>query len=107
MKIRLTTKDAFRQLWKDLVKRAGIEDVHFADLRHEAGSRFDAAGLTKGERDLVMGHSNGDTGSIYIHAYLNRIRDKLDIFQLGCTWKDLAKQNLSDEDVQQKAMGLN
>jgi len=54
-----------------------------------------------------MGHSNGDTVSIYIHGYLNRIRDKLDIFQLGCTWKDLAKQNLSDEDVQQKAMGLN
>jgi hypothetical protein len=41
-------------------KRAGIDDLTFHDLRHEAGSRFDAMGLTKGEQDMMMGHANSD-----------------------------------------------
>ena len=72
------TKDAFKQSWSDVLKRAGIEDLTFHDLRREAGSRFDEAGLTKAEHDLMMGHANGDMTSLYIHSDLERIQEKLD-----------------------------
>ena len=47
----------------------------------EAGSRFDEAGLTKAEHDLMMGHSNGDIGSIYIASKLELIQSKLDKYE--------------------------
>ena len=74
-------KTAFSQSWRDLVKRAGIEGLTFHDLRREAGSRFDEAGLTKAEHDLMMGHSNGDIGSIYIASKLELIQHKLDKYE--------------------------
>jgi integrase len=72
------TKNAFKQSWSDVLKRAGIEDLTFHDLRREAGSRFDEAGLTKAEHDLMMGHVNGDMASLYIHSDLKVIQEKLD-----------------------------
>jgi integrase len=72
------TKDAFKQSWADVKKRAGITDLTFHDLRREAGSRFDEAGLTKAEHDLMMGHTNKDMTSLYIHADLKSIQAKLD-----------------------------
>jgi integrase len=82
-------KDPFKQSWKDVVKRARIKGLTFHDLRREAGSRFDEAGLTKAEHDLMMGHANGDMSSIYIAADLNRIQDKLDAYERA---KTLSKQ---------------
>ena len=75
------SKGAFKQAWKGVVKRAGVEGLTFHDLRREASSRFDAAGLTKGEHDLMMGHDTGDMASLYIHADLNRIQEKLDEYE--------------------------
>ncbi len=77
------TKDAFKQSWSDVLKRSKINNLTFHDLRREAGSRFDAAGLTKGEHDLMMGHTNKDMTSLYIRADLNSIQDKLDRYVLG------------------------
>jgi integrase len=77
------TKEAFKQSWSDVLRRAGINNLTFHDLRREAGSRFDAAGLTKGEHDLMMGHANRDMTNLYIHADLKSIQDKLDRYVLG------------------------
>ena len=78
-------KEAFKQAWANLVKRAGINPsgeerrrLTFHDLRREAGSRFDEAGLTKGEHDLMMGHTNKDMTSLYIHGNLEAIEEKID-----------------------------
>ena len=85
-------KVSFKQVWKGLVKRAGIkpnangEKLTFHDLRREAGSRFGEAGLTKGEHDLMMGHANSDMTSLYIHADLDRIQQKLDDHQRAKTF---------------------
>jgi integrase len=72
------TTSAFGQAWAEVVKRAGIVEAYlsrhpkaskdlanlrFGDLRHEAGSRFDAAGLSKGQHDLMLGHFARDTAS--------------------------------------------
>ena len=44
--------------WQRLTKRAGIEDLHFHDLRHEAVSRFFELGLTVPEVALISGHKD-------------------------------------------------
>ena len=75
-------KEAFKQSWADVKKRAKITDLTFHDLRHEAGSRFDEAGLTKAENELMLGHEGQDTNSRYIHAKLINIQDKLDAHHL-------------------------
>lgn len=83
------TKDAFKQAWVHVLANAKIDDLTFHDLRHDAGTRFDNAGLTKAEHDLMMGHKSRDMTSRYIHAHLNSIQDKLDRYDLdGMTWKE-------------------
>lgn len=78
------TKDAFEQAFDDVLERAEIkpdrrgERLQFRDLRREAGSRFDEAGLTKSENELMLGHQGQDTNSIYIASKLKLIRDRLD-----------------------------
>jgi integrase len=93
------TKGAFEQSWADVRRRAGItadargEMLEFKDLRREAGSRFDEAGLTKAEHDLMMGHADKSMASIYIAAPLKSIQDKLDrhLFN-GRTFDEAYKQ---------------
>lgn len=83
------TKDAFEQAFDEVLVRAEIkpdrrgEKLQFRDLRREAGSRFDEAGLTKSENELMLGHQGQDTNSIYIASKLKSIRDKLDKHMLG------------------------
>jgi integrase len=95
------TSGAFKQSWADVRKRAGIKDLTFHDLRHEAGSRF-AEGkwyLSKPQHDRMMGHNNRDMSSRYIHAELMEIQEKLDRQALGGKtfeewWPETAKANL-------------
>ena len=47
---------ALRQAWDRLRRRAGIVDLHFHDLRHEAISRLFEMGLSVPEVALVSGH---------------------------------------------------
>jgi integrase len=85
------TKDAFEQTFDDVLKRAKItedrrgERLQFRDLRREAGQRFEDAGLTKSENELMLGHQGGDTNSIYRSPELKSIQDKLDRHFLGQT----------------------
>jgi integrase len=76
-------RNAFKQAWADVVKRANISDLHFHDLRHTAASRFHEAGLTAPEQDLMMGHTNKSINSLYIHPELKSIQDKLDRYVLN------------------------
>jgi integrase len=50
------TSAAVRHSWERLTKRAGIVDLHFHDLRHEAISRFFEKGLSVPEVALISGH---------------------------------------------------
>lgn len=83
------TKDAFEQTFDDVMKRAKItadrrgERLQFRDLRREAGQRFEDAGLTKSENELMLGHQGKDTNSIYRSPELKSIQDKLDRHFLG------------------------
>lgn len=48
--------NAVRLAWERVRRRAGVPDMHFHDLRHEAISRFFERGLTVPEVALISGH---------------------------------------------------
>ena len=50
------TGNALRLAWELVKKRAGIEDLRFHDLRHEAISRFFEKGLSVPEVASISGH---------------------------------------------------
>ncbi|UUP19089.1 site-specific integrase [Nitratireductor thuwali] len=73
-----TTGNALRLAWERLTKRAGIEDLHFHDLRHEAISRFFERGLTVPEVASISGHRDPRMLLRYAHADQQRLLEKLD-----------------------------
>lgn len=83
------TKHAFQQAFYDARERAKIgadrrgERLTFHDIRREANTTFEAAGLTAGERNLMMGHADASIDATYIAPSLQSIQDKLDRQALG------------------------
>jgi integrase len=72
------TGNALRLAWERLRRRAGIEDLHFHDLRHEAISRFFEKGLTVPEVALLSGHRDMRMLLRYSHAMRAIVLEKLD-----------------------------
>jgi integrase len=71
------TNVAVRQSWDRLIARAGIEDLHFHDLRHEAISRFFELGLSVPEVALISGHKDMRMLFRYTHLKAENVADKL------------------------------
>jgi integrase len=84
------TARAFSQAWDKVLNRAGIEDLHFHDLRREANTRFIRAQLTLEERNLQLRHADKSMNATYVgrNALLDGIMDKLDRFTLGSTYEE-------------------
>ena len=55
------------QVWKKALVRAGIKDLRFHDLRHEATSRFVEAGLSDQEVASITGHKSMQMLKRYTH----------------------------------------
>lgn len=72
------TANAFRLAWERVKAKAGIDDLHFHDLRHEAISRFFELGLTTPEVALISGHRDMRMLFRYSHATRHVVRRKLD-----------------------------
>jgi integrase len=101
------TADAFKQSWSDVRKRAGIPDLHFHDLRREAGSWFHQAGPTKPEQDRMMGHANRDISMVYIDVDLQSIQDKLDRYRLqGKTFEEAYAQAIGKRQQREEQVTL-
>jgi integrase len=62
------TANALRLAWEKLRRRAGITNLHFHDLRHEAISRFFERGLSVPEVALISGHR--DYRMLFRYTYL-------------------------------------
>lgn len=63
--------DAFAKL----CKKAGIDDLHFHDLRHEGISRMFERGMTVAQVRLVSGHSSLDQLSRYVNLRAEDLSD--------------------------------
>jgi integrase len=71
------SSNAFRLAWDRARRRAGIVELHFHDLRHEAISRFFERGLTVPEVALLSGHRDARMLFRYTHAAREEIIKKL------------------------------
>ena len=71
------TDVAVRQAWDRLVKRAGITNLRFHDLRHEAISRFFEMGLSVPEIVLISGHRDPRMLFRYTHLRAEDVVKKL------------------------------
>ncbi len=72
-----TTANALKLAWKRLTNRAGVDDLHFHDLRHEAISRFFERGLTVPEVALISGHRDFRQLFRYTHLRAEDVAKKL------------------------------
>ena len=71
------TPNALRLSWERLRDRAGVADLHFHDLRHEAISRFFERGLSVPEVALISGHRDFRMLARYTHLRAEEIAKKL------------------------------
>ncbi len=69
--------NAVRLSWERIKVKAGITDLHFHDLRHEAISRFFEMGLTVPEVASISGHRDARMLLRYAHAQTKIIQGKL------------------------------
>ncbi len=68
----------FDNTWQETLAQAGIKDLHFHDLRHEATSKFFENGLGMIEVMSITGHSTTEMVKRYSHYSAIKIIKKLD-----------------------------
>jgi len=71
------TANALRLAWERLRERAGLRDLRFHDLRHEALSRFAELGLNMPELALISGHRDFRMLQRYTHLRPTDLARKL------------------------------
>nr|HIL77249.1 site-specific integrase [Rhodospirillales bacterium] len=71
------TTASLRGLWNRACRRAGITDLHFHDLRHEATSRFFEKGLNVMEVATITGHKDLRMLQRYTHLRAEDLAKKL------------------------------
>jgi integrase len=69
--------NAVRLCWNRMIKRSGIQDLHFHDLRHEAISRFFEMGLSVPEVSLISGHKDIRQLMRYVHLKVETLFTKM------------------------------
>jgi integrase len=80
-----TTESAIGQAWNRVVRRSGIPDLHFHDLRHEAISRFFEKGLSVPEVALISGHRDPRMLFRYTHLRAEDVAQKLNSLKRRCS----------------------
>ena len=72
------TVNSISLAWKRVIKKAGIEGLHFHDLRHEAISRlFEDTDLDMMEVRAISGHKTLQVLARYTHLRTHRLADRL------------------------------
>lgn len=73
------TADGLKSTWRFALKKLGIEDLHFHDLRHEAISRlFELGTLDMMEVAAISGHKSLSMLKRYTHLRAQRLVRKLE-----------------------------
>ena len=71
------TANSLRMAWDRLIARAGIENLHLHDCRHEAISRFFERGLSIPEVALISGHRSYSMLQRYTHLRAEDLVSKI------------------------------
>ena len=67
------------RVWAEALERAGIENLRFHDLRHEATSRFVEAGLSDQEVASITGHKSMQMLKRYTHLRSENLVSKIQL----------------------------
>jgi len=68
----------FDRMWQQIKRDAGIVDLHFHDLRHEAVSRLVEAGLSDQEVSAISGHKSMQMLKRYTHLRAEDLVARID-----------------------------
>ena len=71
------SETALRGLWRRTMKRTGLENLRFHDLRHEATTRFFELGLNVMEVSTITGHKDLRMLKRYTHIRASELALKL------------------------------
>lgn len=72
------TTEALKRAFIRATKRAGLDDFHFHDLRHEATSRLFEKGLNIAEVRGITGHKSLSSLERYVHMDTSKLAERLD-----------------------------
>ena len=72
-----TNRDSVVNVWKRTCKRAGIKDLHFHDLRHEAITRLFEKGFNVLEVSTISGHKTLQMLQRYTHLRAENFLERL------------------------------
>lgn len=75
-------RHSMKTAWRLTLKRAGITDLHFHDLRREAGSRWMDAGIPLATIQRWLGHANISQTSTYLGASLGGDETDMQAFEI-------------------------
>lgn len=75
-------KTNFKHAWESARKKAGLDDLHFHDLRHSAATRLIAAGVPVAEAMKVTGHETLEMLSRYVNVNQDAIRNAAEALEL-------------------------
>jgi integrase len=76
-------KDAgsFKHRWREACARAGVQDLHFHDLRHTAATWLGEAGVEYATTEKLLGHRLPGMGEQYIHNWKPKLRVAVTVLQ--------------------------
>ena len=94
-----------REAWRTACSKAGISGFQLRDLRHEAGSRFEEAGIPITYVSKLLGHTNLTTTSRYLNIHRRELHRMMQRFDTARKERDDAvAQGLHKADSHQLAV---
>jgi len=60
---------SIKTAWGNVIRKAGIEDFHFHDLRHTVATRLARAKVTESVIAMILGHKRSTITSRYINPH--------------------------------------
>jgi len=69
---------AYQKIFKIIARKALDRDLHFHNLRHSCATYCLNQGMNIRQVQMLLGHSNVATTSIYLHVDINELKGQID-----------------------------